>query len=481
MSETKNYPFIKPSDATAWSKCVRRVWLDNKGQLDCDQTEDPFDQLVKDRGLEHEEKILKHLQGKYDVHKASSIEETHQLMAQNVEVIYQAQLRNDKEGFVGFPDFLILNESGEYQPADAKLSLNAKKKSIQIQLGFYRKLLGVELPAIVYLGDDSTAEIGDEANAITEKFINEMRILLKDKKEPSARYSHSKCSSCSYYNHCKPKFEAAEELSLIYGIQGRSAQGLEKIGVKSITELANTDYDTLPDVPYLKGSLKKKRAVLQAQSYLSHKIYTIAPISLPQGTWVHFDIEDNALTTNIDKHVYLWGFLEPSNGDNKFEYVWTDREEDDEIGWMAFLDKIEEYRFRYSDLILAHFSQHERTTILAYAKRYSMEENETVKYLLGNDSPFFDMQKPVLESLVLPLQSYGLKDICKHRDLVNFQWEDAGTGGQWSIVQFNRYLKEKDTKVKEQLKKEILGYNHDDVIATFRLEEWLRSRVNHKN
>ena len=59
MSETKNYPFIKPSDATAWSKCVRRVWLDNKGQLDCDQTEDPFDQLVKDRGLEHEEKILK--------------------------------------------------------------------------------------------------------------------------------------------------------------------------------------------------------------------------------------------------------------------------------------------------------------------------------------------------------------------------------------------------------------------------------------
>ena len=87
-------------------------------------------------------------------------------MAQNVEVIYQAQLRNDKEGFVGFPDFLILNESGEYQPADAKLSLNAKKKSIQIQLGFYRKLLGVELPAIVYLGDDSTAEIGDEANAI---------------------------------------------------------------------------------------------------------------------------------------------------------------------------------------------------------------------------------------------------------------------------------------------------------------------------
>ena len=109
-----------------------------------------------------------------------------------------------------------------------------------------------------------------------------------------------------------------------------------------------------------------------------------------------------------------------------------------------------------------------------------MEENETVKYLLGDDSPLFDMQKPVLESLVLPLQSYGLKDICKHPSLVNFHWEDAGSGSQWSIVQFNRYLEEKDSKVKEQLKKEILVYNYDDVVATFRLEEWLRSMVNKK-
>ena len=308
-----------------------------------------------------------------------------------------------------------------------------------------------------------------------------MRILLAEEEEPSVRYSHSKCSACPYFQHCKPRFEASEELSLIYGIQGRSAQGLEKIEIKSISELAKTNYDRLPDVPYLKGSLKKKRAVLQARSYLNNEIFNIAPINLPKGTWVHFDIEDNALTTTVDKHVYLWGFLAPINGENKFEYVWTDTEDDDEKGWIDFLDKIEEYRSLFSDLILAHFSQHERTTINAYAKRYSMEQNETVKYLLGDDSPLFDMQKPVLESLVLPLQSYGLKDICKHPDLVNFQWEDAGSGGQWSIVQFNRYLEEKDIKVKERLKKEILGYNRDDVIATLKLEEWLRPQISDKD
>lgn len=106
-----------------------------------------------------------------------------------------------------------------------------------------------------------------------------------------------------------------------------------------------------------------------------------------------------------------------------------------------------------------------------------MEENETVLYLLGDDSPLFDMQKPVLESLVLPLQGYGLKDICKHPKLVNFQWEDDSSGSQWSIVQFNQFLQETDESSKEQLKQEILGYNRDDVIATQRLEKWLRALI----
>ena len=103
-----------------------------------------------------------------------------------------------------------------------------------------------------------------------------------------------------------------------------------------------------------------------------------------------------------------------------------------------------------------------------------MEENKTVLYLLGDDGPLFDMQKPVLESLVLPLQGYGLKDICKHPKLVNFQWEDKSSGAQWSIVQFNKFLLETDKLSKQQLKKEILGYNKDDVIATRRLEDWLK-------
>jgi len=474
MTGINKYPIVKPSDAVAWVECARRVWLDNKGQHDHGKAEDAFQQLVIERGMEHERHVLELLTEQYDVHEARSVEHTQQLMVLGAEVIYQAQLRNEDEGFIGFPDFLIRSESGEYQPADAKLSLSEDKKSTQVQLGFYRRLLGGELPAIVFLGDGSTAEIGNKANAITSKFIIDMRSLLADEREPSARYSHSKCRACAYYGHCKPQFEAREELSLLYGIQGRTAEGLEKAEIGSIAALANSDPETLPDVPYLKGLVKKQRAVLQAQSYLDGSVHKVAPIILPQGTWVHFDIEDNPISTSGGKHVYLWGFLVTPVGKDNFEYIWTDKEDEDEKGWIAFLDKVEKYRSLYSDLVLAHFSPHERSTIRSYAKRYGMEENETVLYLLGDDSPLFDMQKPVLESLVLPLQGYGLKDICKHPKLVNFQWEDDSSGSQWSIVQFNQFLQETDESSKQKLKQEILGYNRDDVIATQRLEEWLR-------
>lgn len=475
MSSDIDKNLIKPSDAKSWSLCARRVWLDNKGDFEISQIEDEFEQLIIQLGLEHEQRVFENLATTLHVHTATSAEHTSLLMAEGAQVIYQAQLLDQENGFTGYPDFLILHESGDYQPADAKLSLSEEKKNIQVQLGFYRRMLGTELPAIVFLGDGSEAPIGDEANAITNQFVTEMRELLSSETEPMVRYSHSKCRACPYYTHCKPQFEDKEELSLLYGIQGRAASGLESEGIDTIAKLSKTDPKNIPDIPYLKGLDKKHRAVLQAKSYLTGEVFNHNPVSLPEGQWVHFDIEDNPLAGSGEKHVYLWGFLVSDYTKNNFEYVWTDNESEDQHGWLQFLAKIEEYRQRYPSLILAHYSSHERSTIRAYAKRYGMEDHETVTHLLSDDSPLFDMQKPILDSLVLPLQGYGLKDICKHKDLVNFQWEDDDSGSQWSVVQFNRFLDEPDPQISANLKADILGYNRDDVIATRRLEEWLRN------
>lgn len=305
MTGAANTALIKPSDAKSWSLCARRVWLDNKADLELAPVEDAFEQLVIDLGLAHEQTVLQNLSGTFDVHTATSPTDTNHLIVERVPVIYQAQLVDEESGIIGFPDFLILHKSGKYQAADAKLALSEKKTEIQAQLGVYRRLLGSQLPAIVFLGNGEQALIGDEANPVAKRFMTEMRELLSSPDEPLVRYGHSKCSACPYYTHCKPEFEANEELSLLYGIRGHAASGLEDAGINTITQLAATDPSVIPDIPYLKGPGKKQRAVLQAKSYLSGEVFPTSPVTLPEGQWVHFDIEDNPLAGNGDKHIYL--------------------------------------------------------------------------------------------------------------------------------------------------------------------------------
>ncbi|UJP05842.1 MAG: TM0106 family RecB-like putative nuclease [Nitrosomonas sp.] len=474
MTTNKSPQFlIKPSDAGTWLSCKRRAWLDKHRPVAAEP--DAFGQLLSRQGLAHETAVLEQLQSHYSIRKAASFDDTRQLMRQGVPVIYQARLIDEQQRLVGYPDFLIRHESGQYQAADAKLSVRGDKKSIQIQLGCYRRLLATDLPALVFLGDGRSASLGDEVNSHTDEFITDMRRLLDLAQPPTVRYSHSKCRICPHQPLCRPEFEARGDLSLLYGIHGGAADHLAYAGIETIPQLAESTADAIPDVPHLKGNKKKQRAILQARAHLHDEIFKLGQPILPEGAWIHFDIEDNPMAANQSRHVYLWGLLPPPYTPESFDPVWTDDESRDFDGWLGFLQKIEQYRSRFSKIVLAHYSNHEKATIRNYAARYGMTENATVVWLLGDDGPLFDIQKPVLDCLVLPLQGYGLKEICKHPKLVNFQWENTESGSQWSVVQFHRFRNTTDSGDKQRLKTEILSYNRDDVTATRKLELWLRT------
>ena len=465
---------IRASDATSWIYCPRRAWLDSNPQEGFEAVAPgEFDQLVMTMGMRHEWSVKRQLEKQHQVIEAVSEEHTEALMQAGVQIIYQAKL--SKGDIVGFPDFLILHASGKYQPADAKLARSEQKKEIQIQLGIYRQLLNCSLPAIVFLGTGEVTEIGDEANEEVEKFLTGMRVILAQKEPPTVRYGESRCRGCGYTGYCKPKFEAKGELTLIYGIDSRSAPGLEKQGIDTIAKLAAVDPVVIEDVPFLKGFEKKQRAVLQAKAYLDGSMHQLRPITLPGGNWIHFDIETNPLTDSGQEHVYLWGFLKPPYDGGSFEYVWTDSDDHDRQGWDDFLALVERYRTTYPDLVLAHFSGYEQQKIETYADRYDMRLHPTVAWLLGDDTPLFDLLEVVKECLVLPVASYGLKYICKHPKLVNFQWDDNDSGSQWSVVQFVNYLLTLVPDDRERIKRNILTYNFDDVMATRKLEEWLRN------
>lgn len=466
--------WINPSDVYSLNHCARRVWYEHNPPLGLEAVEPAaFDAMVFEMGEEHEKRVYDLLAEGAEIITAQSAQHTAELMAAGAPIIYQAQLRDESERFTGTPDFLIRQEDGAYQAADAKLARSVDKE-IAVQLAFYRRLLGNAYPAMAYLGNGETAIVSDESNPDLNEYVIGIRTVLNETEPPLVRYSESKCKVCPYNAVCKPDFEKREELTLIYGIDKRGVMGLEQNGITTITALAETEPDTIPDIPYMKGFEKKRCAVLQARAWKTGEMFKLKEIELPEGKWVHFDIETNPLTPNGADHVYLWGFLKPGYAWNDFEFVWTDTHEADETGWREFLALVARYREEWPDVKLVHYSNYERQKINEYAKRYAMEDDPNVTWLLADDGPLYDLQKPVKDCLVLPVSGYGLKAICKHEHLVDFQWEDDDSGSQWSVVQYVMFLREQDLAAKQAIKDSILTYNRDDVIATRKLEEWLR-------
>ncbi len=474
----KMKPQIDAGMAKSWSHCPRHLWYDVYPPEGFETEEDPFEQLIADAGIIHEKAIL----AKFPQYvEAKSAEHTKELISNGVPVIYQPILLDPKANLVGRPDFLIRTDDGTYQVADAKLALSLNGHTeIKLQLGTYLKLLNSELPALVYLGNQNTEEVDKSILLQTEKFLANAKEILSSNNPPDTHFSDSKCKQCPYDKICRPQFEKKQEITICYGIDSRSKQGLLEQGITNLLELSQTDPNIIKDVPYLKGFDKKSRAVIQAKSYLTGEVFQVQPLNLPKGTWVHFDLEANPLG-DINS-VYLWGWIEPPYDNQAFKYTWSDGSPGaDNQAWISFLNEIENLKARIPNLVLVHFTNYEVTQIKSYAKKYEMENHPTVTWLLGENSPLFDIQVPIKESLILPLVGYGLKVICKDKRLVNFQWELSESGSQWSVVRYIDYLKCNDEKKKESIKNEILSYNRDDVMATRAVEIWLMNNFKKQN
>lgn len=465
---------IKASDARSWCYCQRRAWYDHHQPPGLIFEDDSFEALITEAGQAHEERIRASLGGGI---LAESPTHTKSLMAQGVPLIYQPAFEDNELDLEGRPDFLIRNADGDYQVADAKLATRLKDHpEISLQLALYRRLVGTRLPALAYMGAGDIDEVPADAGLEAERFLMEFKAALASTEPPATHYGETKCNACPYGVVCRTAFEQAGELTMVYGVNARAAEGLRSAGIRTMAELAVADPEQLPDVPHLSGADKKRHAVLQARSQLTGEVFVLKSPKLPAGTWVHFDVETNPLASTPGGEVYLWGHLPPDYAPESYKRIWSDGgPEEDKQAWLGFLSLIESYRDKYLELRIVHYSPFEVSQIKTYALRFAMEAHPTVAWLLGGDSPLFDLAEAVRQCVILPLPGYGLKAICKHPDLVNFQWELTESGSQWSVVRYVDYLRATDSAERAKIRSEIESYNRDDVRATRVLEMWLRS------
>src|SRR3989338_6537471 len=135
--------------------------------------------------------------------------------------------------------------------------------------------------------------------------------------------------------------------------------------------------------------------------------------------------------------------------------------------WRKFLD----FLAGLDNFVIYHYAFYERQVFDRLALRYGAPTTLINKF---KDNTI-DLHLKLVDSAVLPLYFYGLKDVAGY---LGYKWDNPEAGGAESVVWYNDWLDKKDLpdrQAGDAILKKILKYNEDDVRATLLIKEWLSS------
>ena len=134
---------------------------------------------------------------------------------------------------------------------------------------------------------------------------------------------------------------------------------------------------------------------------------------------------------------------------------------EEEQTWRSFLD----FLAKLDNFVIYHFAYYERAVFDRLALHYGAPSVLIDKFKENT----IDLYSKLVETAVLPLYFYSLKDVAS---LLGYKWDDPRAGGAESVVWYNNWLDKKD----DSIMKKILKYNEDDVRATLLIKEWLEQQ-----
>ncbi len=121
-----------------------------------------------------------------------------------------------------------------------------------------------------------------------------------------------------------------------------------------------------------------------------------------------------------------------------------------------------------------HYAAYEHTALGRLAQRYGTRETEVDDLLRGK--VLVDLYRVVRQGLRIGVESYSIKRL---EDLYGFHRTQNMKDANSSIVAFEEWLELEPDKAAEAgpaILDDIVGYNRDDVISTWRLRDWLEER-----
>ncbi len=495
-------PYISASILYNYIQCPHKVWRDKYGpQEEKDPEPNPFVQLLWDKGVFHEEKIIKTIgeyvelsEGSYEQRFNGTLEE----MKKGTNLIYQGVLIY--ENLLGIPDLLKKNGDGTYTPIDIKSGRGFDgseeegeekyKKHYAVQLCHYveilkklgfatsdkARIIDIRNSEVIY---ELQKEIGARNKNTWWQYYfeirNEVQLLLENREQNKPAMS-GVCKLCQWYKSCKKWAKDTHDPTTIFYVGRSKRDKLENdLGVLSVEDILKLDIPKVlerkeSDKTFLIGIGEKTitKLVQRALILNNNSIPAIYKhFEFPKKSYeLYFDIEDDP----TQEMVYLHGVYERSpNGERFVYFVAKDTtSEAEKTAWSEFWDYIRS--LPQDDYAVYYFSQHEKTIYNKMRELYPdvVSEDEL--------ESFFDKEIAIdLYTHVIyphtdwPLGSYSVKEIAQY---LGFKWRDETPSGALSIQWYNDYLKDNDAN---KLKR-ILEYNEDDCKATVIIKDYLVSR-----
>jgi len=482
--------------------CPHRVWRDVYGpQEEKIQEANPFVELLWNRGVAHEEKIVAGL-GEYLDLKEGSLQErfvaTLKAMRDGAPLIYQGVLFFGN--LKGIPDLLKKMPDGSYAPIEIKSGMGFEgtaegeeeessgkpKKTYAVQLCLYIELLqklGFETRKRGFIIDGTGKEmeyvldqpVGKRDKRTFWEFYEETKekvenlLAGKVKNKPAMAGS---CKLCPWYRSCKNWCKENEDLTNIFYL-GRSKRDVlnEDLFVGKVGEVCSLDLADIlekkkKDKNFLKGVAEKTLSKIIARADILHNnrvAVLYKKLELPKVSYeLFFDIEDDP----TQEFVYMHGVYERNGKGEKFIHF-TAKDKTEEAEKEAFGNFWKYVRsLPQDDFAAYYYSPHEKTTYRKMQKLYpDAVSAEEVENFFGNPN-VIDLYSIILKHTDWPLGSYSLKEIAQ---FLGFKWRDETPSGALSIQWFNEYLKNKE----EDILKRILEYNEDDCKATMVMKDAL--------
>lgn len=516
------------------SLCELRVWLRRSGEREA--APGPYDQVLRRLGERHERAHLRTLEAAAKVVDLSGVapEErelrTREAVRAGAPVVYQSALSAVQvlEGVecrvVGYPDFLV-RDGGGYVIRDSKLARKVGPRprvpgargkepepahpkilrQIEIYGWLYERAFGEPPVRLeVHAGTGDLIEVPYDGGTAA---LDVLATLVRLESQPSEPYSPvgwSKCGRCGFRDRCWPRALARQDVALVREINQDRAAALRGDGVETVHQLLERfDESRLAAFSWQKGARTRRMGdsaatiLLNARVLASGAEVLLRPPAIPRvPRYAMFDVE--GLPPQLDEleKVYLWGlqvFGEPIEGEaapdkpgdgdttggeaparaHRGEFLAATAgfgEGGDRAGWEGFVANARSVLAAHGDLPFVHWSTYERTKLDTYVGRYGDLDGVAARVRAN----LLDLCSVTEDSIVLPLSSYSLKVVEKY---VGFERTLPEYGGEWAMASYIEAVETESADKRQELMREILAYNREDLEATWAVLRWLRGKA----